>query len=82
MSRSKNLIPTERSYHKEYSCETSKIQQVKLQGQCYGIKNFGTNGKVLSIEKLIRNIKALILTFQKLLVRLKFPTKLQNDRRV
>ena len=47
MSRSKGLVPTLRSYHKEYSCEISK---------------------------------ALALTVQKLLARLKFQRGEKNDR--
>ena len=28
MSRSKGLVPTEKPYHKEYSCEISKLQHL------------------------------------------------------
>ena len=45
---------------------------VKLQGQGHRVKNNCTNGKVLSQGILMRNIKALALTVQKLLAKLKF----------
>ena len=45
---------------------------VKLQGQGHRVKHNGTLGKVLSQEILMWNIKALALTVQKLLARLKF----------
>jgi putative transposon-encoded protein len=57
----KNLVPTERSCHKEHTyeipitCHSKDMANVKvfekwvkLQGQGHKIKNFGTNGKVLS----------------------------------
>ena len=52
---------------------------VKLQGQGHRVKNNGTHVKVLSQGKFKWNIKALALTVQKLLTRLKFQ-KGQNDR--
>ena len=85
------MVPTERSYHKEYSCEyqssstrCSKViskfkvfkKWVKLQGQGHRVKNNGPSGKVLSQ----RNTKALALTVQKLLARLKFQRGGQNYR--
>ena len=48
---------------------------VKLLGQGYRVNNFGTCGKVLSQGILMWNIKALALTVQKLLARLKFSKK-------
>ena len=42
------------------------------QGQGHGVKKNGTHGKVLSQGILMGNIKALALTVQKLLARLKF----------
>jgi hypothetical protein len=39
---------------------------VKHQGEGHKVKNFGTHGKVLSQEILMWNIKALVLTIQKL----------------
>ena len=46
--------------------------QVKLQGQGHMVKNNSMYGKVLSPGILMWNIKALELTVQKLLARLKF----------
>ena len=43
-------------------------------------KMFDAHRKVFSLEILMRNIKALALTVQSLLRRLKFRTELQNDR--
>ena len=45
---------------------------VKLQGQGHRVKNNGTHGKVLSQGIFMWNMKALALTVQKLLARLKF----------
>ena len=53
---------------------------VKLKGQGHRLKNNGTHGKVLSQEIFMWNIKALALSVQKLLVRLKFQRGGQNDR--
>ena len=86
------MVPTERSYHKEYSrhvkyqnssthCSKviSKVKDfkkwVKLQSQGHRVKNNGTHGKVL-----LWNIKALILTVQKLWAMLKFQRGGQNYR--
>ena len=97
------MVPTERSYyrniHVKYqsrSTHCSKVignvkvfkKWVKLHGQCHTVKNNGTHGKVLSQGIFMCNIKALALTVQKLLARLKFQrggqnyriTELQNDR--
>ena len=52
---------------------------VKLSGQGHKVKNNGTQGKVLSQGILKRNIKALALTVQKLLARLKFQRGGQNE---
>ena len=52
---------------------------VKLQGQSHRVKNNGNHGKVLSQEIFMWNIKALALTVQKLLARLKFQRGGQND---
>ena len=43
-------------------------------------KNNGTHGKVLSQGIFMRNIKALALSVQKLLARLKFQRGEKNDR--
>jgi hypothetical protein len=88
---SKNLVPIERSCHKEHAYEIWKpyhlpIQKiwpmlkflkrwVKLQG--HKVKKFGTNRKVLSWGTCIWNMKALSLTIQKIWPMLKF---LQTDR--
>ena len=63
MSWSKDLVPTKRSYHKEYSCgyrssstHCSKVirkvmvfkKWIKLQGQGHRVINNGTHGKVLT----------------------------------
>ena len=53
---------------------------VKLQGQGHRVKNDGTHVNVLSQGILMLNIKALALTFQKLLTRIKFQRGGQNDR--
>ena len=42
-------------------------------------KNVGSNGKILSQKNLMWYIKALVLTVEKLLARLKFQTNLRND---
>ena len=55
-------------------------KRVKLQGQGHRVKNNGTPGKVLSHGILMWNIKALALTVQKLLARLKFQRGEKNDR--
>ena len=52
---------------------------VKLQGQGHKVKKNGTHRKVLSQGILKWNIKALALTVQKLLARLKFQRGGQND---
>ena len=52
----------------------------KLQGQVHRVKNDGTHRKVLSKGILMWNSKALALTVQKLLARLKFKRGGQNDR--
>ena len=51
---------------------------VKLQDQGHSVKNNSTHGKVLSQGILMWNVKALALTVQKLLARLKFS---KNGRR-
>ena len=77
--KKKNNETTERSYHKEYSCEISKLYKfsppkwVKLQGQGHCKKIMVPT--VLSQGILMRNIKALALIVQKLLARLKFKKK-------
>ena len=55
-------------------------KKVKLQGQGHRVKNNGTQGKVSSQGIFMWNIKALALTVQKLLARLKFQRGGQNDR--
>ena len=54
----------------------------KLQGQGHRVKNNGTHRKVISQGILMRNIKALALSVQKLLyvARLQFQKGGQNDR--
>ena len=49
-------------------------------GQGHSVKNNGTHGKVLSQGIFMWNIKALALTVQKLLARLKFQRGWHNDR--
>ena len=83
--KKKNNETTERSYHKEYSCEISKLYKllarlkfsppkwVKLQGQGHCKKIMVPTD--LSQGILMRNIKALALIVQKLLARLKFKKK-------
>ena len=87
VTRSKMLVPTEKSYHRNtpVKCENSSTHNskviskvkvfkkwVKLQGQGHSVKNNGTHGKVLSQRIIIWKIKALPLTVQKLSARLKF----------
>ena len=75
---SKIRVSTERSYQ-SFCTHCSKIISkvkvfkiwVKLPGQCHRVKNNGTHWKVLSQGILMWNIKALALTVQKLLARLK-----------
>ena len=50
----------------------SKKKKIKLQGQGHGVKDVGTNEKVLLLEILMWNINALTLIIQKLLARLTF----------
>ena len=50
----------------------------KLQG--HRVKNYGTHGKVLSQGIFMWNMKALALTVQNLLARLKFQRGGHNDR--
>ena len=67
-----------------YSKVVSKIKnfkkEVKLSGQGHKVKNNGTHRKVSSQGILIRNIKALALTVQKLLERLKFSKYGSNSK--
>ena len=51
-----------------------------LQGQGHRVKNNGTHGKVLSQEIIVRNIKGLALTVQKLLARLTFSKNGSNSK--
>ena len=53
---------------------------VKLQGQDHRVKNNGNHIKVLSQGILMWNIKALALTVQKLLARLKFSKSRSNSK--
>ena len=81
------LIPVGKSHHKKCSCaiwnsntyyleERTNVNffflKVELQGQGHRVKNNDTYGKVLSPGILMWNIKALALTVQKLLAKLKF----------
>ena len=50
------------------------------QSQGYRVKNIGNHGKILSQGILVWNLKALTLTVQKLLARLKFQRGGQNNR--
>ena len=69
--RSKDLVPTERSYHKEYWCKiwNSRIhcqkvigkinglkKNVKVQGLSHSVKIVDIQGKVLSLQILMWNI--------------------------
>ena len=72
-----------KSYYNSTHCSIviSKVKVifkiwVKLQGQGHSVKNNGTHGKDLSQRIIMWNIKAIALTVQKLLARLK---KLQGQ---
>ena len=95
MSRSKGLVQTKRSYYKECSYEIWKLWHLLFKSFWQGwscqnigqtpksrsrVKNVGMRGKVLSQEILVWNIKALVLTVQKVLARLKFSKNRPNSK--
>ena len=53
---------------------------VKLQGQGHRVKDNSNHGKVFSQEILMPNIRALTLSVQKLLARLKFSENGSNSK--
>ena len=57
-----------------------KVFEKWIKRQGHRVKNNGTHGKFLSQGIIMCNIKALALTVQKLLARLKFQRGGQNDR--
>ena len=81
-----------RSFHKGYSSgiiiRCSKVMRnvkvftkwVKLQGQGHRVKDNSNHGKVFSQEILMPNIRALTLSVQKLLARLKFSENGSNSK--
>ena len=69
------------TYHSKVMAQVKVFKkQVKCKGQGHKVKNFGNNGKVLSQGILMSNIKALVLTIQKLWPRLKFLKSRSNAK--